>query len=81
MYNELTNSEMERDQIQEETRTYHRVDKDSTGSITWWEFLNFETTRILQQRHKVSTALIVPVNLSVVIRQNIELINIFIRKR
>lgn len=54
VYNELTNSEMERDQIQEETRTYHRVDKDSTGSITWWEFLNFETTRILQQRHKNS---------------------------
>ena len=42
------------DQIQEDTMTFHRVDKDNTGSITWWEFINFETTRILQQRHKVS---------------------------
>lgn len=32
---------------------FHRVDKDSTGSITWWEFINFETIRILKQRHKV----------------------------
>ena len=51
---EFTNIEMKRDQIQEETMTFHRVDKDNTGSITWWEFINFETTRILQQRHKVS---------------------------
>jgi len=45
---------MTRDRIQEETMTFHRVDKDNTGSITWWEFINFETTQILQQRHKVS---------------------------
>lgn len=51
---ELTNSEMTREQIQEETMTFHRVDKENTGSITWWEFLNFETTRILQQRNRNS---------------------------
>ena len=30
------------------------IDKDKTGSIDWWEFLNHESVKVLSRRDKVS---------------------------
>lgn len=42
-----------KESLQEDLARFHRIDKDNTGSITWWEFINFESIRILKKRSKV----------------------------
>jgi len=39
--------------IQDEMAQFHRLDKENAGSITWWEFLNYESAKVLQKRGKV----------------------------
>lgn len=43
-----------KESLQEDLARFHRIDKDNTGSITWWEFINFESIRILKKRSKNS---------------------------
>lgn len=45
-----------KESLQEDLARFHRIDKDNTGSITWWEFINFESIRILKKRSKVKWA-------------------------
>ncbi|XP_061193286.1 uncharacterized protein LOC133201504 [Saccostrea echinata] len=53
-YGDQDGGEVPKDALQEDLARFHRIDKDNTGSITWWEFINFESIRILKKRNKNS---------------------------
>ncbi|KAK3098733.1 hypothetical protein FSP39_022535 [Pinctada imbricata] len=54
VHKEEQNDDMSQAKIQEETARFHKVDRDNTGSITWWEFINYESINVLQRRSKNS---------------------------
>jgi hypothetical protein len=37
----------------EEKRRFHLMDLENSGSITWNEFVNFETANLLSKKNKV----------------------------
>ncbi|XP_060068517.1 PHD finger protein 24-like [Ylistrum balloti] len=39
-------------ELQDEMAQFHRLDKENSGSVTWWEFLNYESIKILLRRGK-----------------------------
>lgn len=41
---------MTTEQQQDITIIFHRIDKNGSGSVTWWEFLNYESARCLHDR-------------------------------
>lgn len=50
LHKDISNSDMTAEQQQDITIIFHRIDKNGSGSITWWEFLNYESARCLQDR-------------------------------
>jgi len=45
---------MSQEDLEMEKTKFSLMDKDQTGSIDWWEFLNYETLRKLRKRNKSS---------------------------
>ncbi|KAK3600662.1 hypothetical protein CHS0354_029528 [Potamilus streckersoni] len=53
-HKELFNTDMSKEEIEDEKSIFNLMDKSKTASISWWEFLNYESIKILQQRKKNS---------------------------
>lgn len=50
LHKDISNNDMTTEQQQDITIIFHRIDKNGSGSVTWWEFLNYESARCLQDR-------------------------------
>ncbi|XP_070563971.1 PHD finger protein 24-like [Ptychodera flava] len=51
-YREAEGKEMSSEQEEKEMEMFRLMDKDKTGYLTWWEFLNHESARRLATRSK-----------------------------
>ena len=47
-------SEMPEDEVQLETLKFDMIDRDKTKEIDWWEFLHYETIKMLRRRRRRS---------------------------
>ena len=47
-------SEMPEDEVQLESMKFDMIDRDKTNEIDWWEFLYYETRKMLRRRRRRS---------------------------
>lgn len=53
-YKQKYDSEMPEDEVQLEVLKFDMIDRDKTKEIDWWEFLHYETIKMLRRRRRRS---------------------------
>lgn len=52
-YKEHFGTDISKENIEDEIFHFKQIDRSKTNSINWWDFVNFESARVMQKRSKV----------------------------
>jgi len=61
-YRQKYDSDMPEDEVQLESLKFDMIDRDKTKEIDWWEFLHYETIKMLRRRRRRSLAKVLTPN-------------------